>query len=104
MFCIVEQGGSQFKVAEGDTIEVPSLAAETGEEIRLDKVLLIAGDNGNRTVGTPYVEGAGVTARVSGHGKSDKVTVFKKKRRKDYKRTRGHRQGYTRLKITGISA
>jgi large subunit ribosomal protein L21 len=103
MVSVVEQGGFQFKVSEGDTIRVPRVEAEEGAEVTLDKVLLI-GEGDALKIGTPAVEGAKVRATVVEHGKADKVMVVKKKRRKDYKRKNGHRQPYTTLKINSISA
>ncbi len=103
MISIVEQGGFQFKVAEGDTINVPLINAEKGEEITLDRVLLV-GKGEDVEVGTPVVEGAEVKAKVIEHGKGEKILVMKKKRRKDYKKKNGHRQDYTQLQITSITA
>ena len=103
MYSIIEQGGSQFKVTEDETICVPLIDAEEGAEISIDKVLLTS-DGTTVTVGTPVVEGASVTAKVVGHIKDKKVMVIKRKRRKDYRRVNGHRQQYTRLKIVSISA
>ena len=102
MMTIIEQGGFQFKVAEGDTINVPFIDAEQGTEITLDRVLLVSKDDAV-TVGTPVVEGAEVKAKVVEHGKDKKVLVMKKKRRKDYKKKNGHRQDFTQLQITSIS-
>ncbi|MGD9201010.1 MAG: 50S ribosomal protein L21 [Chitinispirillia bacterium] len=102
MISVVEQSGFQFKVTEGDTIRVPLIEAEKGKEITLDRVLLI-GEGESITVGTPTVEGAEVKAKVIDHGKNKKVMVMKKKRRKDYKLKKGHRQDYTQLQITSIS-
>ncbi len=103
MMSVVEQGGFQFTVNEGDTIRVPLIEAEKGSEVNLDKVLLVR-DGEDVKVGTPVVEGAQVKAKVLDHAKSDKVLVIKKIRRKDYKRKNGHRQDYTELLITSISA
>ena len=101
---IVEQGGFQFKVKEGDTIEIPLIVeAEAGQEITLDRVLLVS-DGDSVKIGTPVVAGASVKAKVLQHGKADKVMIMKKKRRKDYKLKRGHRQKYTQVQITSISA
>ncbi len=103
MVSIVEQGGFQYKVAEGDTINVPLIDAEEGAEISLGRVLLL--QNGDDLkIGAPVVDGAAVKAKVVAHGKDKKVLVIKKKRRKDYKRKNGHRQDYTRIEITSISA
>ncbi len=103
MVSVIEQGGFQFKVSEGDTIRVPYLDAEKGAEVTLDKVLLV-GEGESLKIGTPVVEGAEVRAQVVNHGKAEKILVVKKKRRKDYKRKNGHRQPFTELKITSISA
>ena len=103
MFTIIEQGGFQFKVTEGDTISVPLIAAVEGTEVAIDKVLFVEKD-GAVTLGAPHVLGASVKATVVSHGKGPKVLIFKKKRRKDYKRKNGHRQDFTSLKITSISA
>jgi large subunit ribosomal protein L21 len=103
MFSIVEQGGFQYKVSEGDTIKVPMIQAEKDAEIALEKVLMI-GNGDQVTIGSPLVEGAVVKAKVVDHGKYRKVVIMKKKRRKGYKRKTGHRQTFTKLKITSISA
>jgi len=103
MFTIVEHSGSQYKVSEGDLIKVPYIDAEEGKEIVLDKVLLVSKE-GSIVVGSPLVSGAVVKATIVDHGKDKKVVVIKKKRRKDYKRKNGHRQCYTNIKITSVSA
>ena len=90
----------QFRVSEDDLIRVPLLEVEVGAKLEFDQVLLVGGDE--IRVGTPLVEGAKVTAEVVEQGKEEKVIVFKKKRRKNYRRTQGHRQAYTALRITGI--
>jgi len=97
---IIRAGGKQFSVEKGTTVRVPSLKHEVGASIELE-MLAATGDKESR-VGTPQVEGAKVTATVVDHGRAPKIIVFKKKRRKHYKRTRGHRQGYTTLKIDSI--
>ena len=103
MFSIVEQGGFQYKVSEGDTIKVPMIEAEKESEISFGKVLMV--QNGEEIkIGTPVVEGAVVKAKVLDHGKYKKVVIMKKKRRKGYKRKTGHRQTYTKLKVTSITA
>ena len=99
-YAIIRTGGKQFRVAEGATVRVPSIDKKIGESIELD-VLLLGGD-GETKVGGPMVSGAHVTASVTGHERAPKITVFKKKRRKHYKRTKGHRQGYTTLKVDSI--
>ncbi len=103
MISIVEQGGFQFKVSEGDTIDVPLVKGEKGEEIALDRVLLVS-EGDTVKVGTPVVDGAEVKAKIVDHGKDKKILVMKKKRRKDYKLKNGHRQNYTQIQITSITA
>ena len=103
MYAVVDIAGSQYKVQEGDNIRVAQLDAEAGASLELPRVLLVSG-GGETKVGAPQVEGATVEARVTGHGLSDKITVFKMKRRKNYRRKRGHRQPYTELQIKKIVA
>lgn len=103
MYAVIESGGKQYKVAPGAIVAVERLSAEVGTTVKLDRVLLIQGDN-DLTIGTPTILGASVTGEVVAEGRARKIVVFKKKRRKNYRRTRGHRQAYTRLKITEISA
>jgi large subunit ribosomal protein L21 len=102
MFAVVEVAGKQFKVTPKDHVEVPSLQEKPGTKIRLDRVLLL-GDDKKVVVGHPLVAGASVEATVIDHGKSPKVIVFKKKRRKGYRVKRGHRQGYTQIEINSIA-
>lgn len=102
MFSIVEQGGFQYKVTEGDVIQVPLIDGEAGSELSLDKVLLVANE-GDVKIGTPVVDGAEVKAEVVEHGKGDKVVIIKRKRRKDYRLKKGHRQDFTKIKITSIN-
>jgi large subunit ribosomal protein L21 len=99
-FAIIRAGGKQFRVEQGATVRVPSLKQDVGASVELE-VLATAGDK-ETAVGTPLVEGARVTATIVDHGRAPKIVVFKKKRRKHYKRTKGHRQGYTTLKIESI--
>jgi large subunit ribosomal protein L21 len=101
MFAVVEVAGKQYKVMPKDRITVPSLQEKEGTKIRLDRVLLL-GDEKQVSVGKPLITGAYVEGTVLGHGKSDKVIVFKKKRRKGYRVKRGHRQGYTQIEILSI--
>lgn len=103
MYAVVDVAGSQIKVQEGDRIRVSRLSAEAGEKVTIDRVLLLGG-NGETRVGAPQVEGASVEASVLGHGRAQKVVIFKKKRRKGYRRKNGHRQPYTEIKIDKISA
>lgn len=102
MFAVFASGGKQHRVTEGEVIKTEILAAEPGQEVVFDKVLLVA--NGDDVaVGAPYVEGGTVTAEVLRHDRGKKINVLKFKRRKDYLRRQGHRQWFTELKITGIS-
>lgn len=102
MYAIIETGGKQLKVEEGDTIFVEKLDVEAGQTVTLDKVLLI----GDKTVkiGNPYVKGATVTAKVEKQGKEKKVVIFKYNSKKHYHKKQGHRQPYTKLVIEGIGA
>jgi len=101
MYAIVEIAGQQFKVQKDQKVFVHRLDAEAGSKVEFDQVLLID-DNGKINVGAPAIEGAKVTAEVLNHLKGDKVIVFKKKRRKGYKKKNGHRQSFTELSIKGI--
>jgi large subunit ribosomal protein L21 len=103
MYSIIEQGGAQFKVTQGDTIQVPLINAEAGTEITIDKVLL-TGEGETIKIGTPVVEGASVIAKVIDHSQAKKVMIIKRKRRKDYRRVNGHRQQYTKIQIVSINA
>ncbi|MGA9996542.1 MAG: 50S ribosomal protein L21 [Pyrinomonadaceae bacterium] len=98
-YAIIRSGGKQFRVEEGKTVRVPLLDKQAGESVDLD-VLVLGGDE--TKIGAPLVEGAHVAATVVDHGRDAKVIVFKKKRRKQYKRKQGHRQDYTTLKIDSI--
>ena len=103
MYAIVEIAGQQFKVSKDLKVYVHRLANEEGSKVSFDKVLLLD-ENGNITLGAPAIEGASVEAKVLKHLKGDKVIVFKKKRRKGYKKRNGHRQSLTQIVIEGISA
>ena len=103
MYAIIRSGGKQFRAEPGQTIKIPSLAAEVGETVTFDDVMLTATDDGI-TVGTPSVKGATVKGEVVEHGKGKKVIVFKWKRRKNYRRKQGHRQKYTAVRIDEITA
>jgi large subunit ribosomal protein L21 len=102
MFAVIESGGKQHRVQEGDVLKLEKLDAETGASVTFDRVMLV-GEGDDVTVGTPLVDGGSVTAEVLGHGRHAKITVIKFKRRKDYHRKQGHRQYYTEIKVTGIS-
>jgi large subunit ribosomal protein L21 len=101
MFAVIKTGGKQYKVQEGDVLNVEKLNMEKEKKVTFDKVLLIE-DEGKTLIGTPFVENALVRAEVIENFKDKKILVFKKKRRKQYRRTRGHRQELTRIKIEEI--
>jgi large subunit ribosomal protein L21 len=103
MYAVFRAGGKQFRAGPGDRVRVPSLAAEAGETVTFGDVLLVA-DGDAVTVGTPMLDGASVEAEVVRHGRDRKVVVFKRKRRKGYRRKQGHRQGYTEIRVDKIVA
>ena len=103
MYAVIKTGGKQHKVAEGEILKVEKLKASKGEPIDITDVLLIEKD-GEVTLGSPFIEGAKVTAKILRHGKEDKVTIIKMKRRKDYRKKQGHRQNYSEIQIEQISA
>ncbi len=103
MHAIVETGGKQFRVAPGDVVRVPKLAGDPGSEVALGKVLAVFQDSGELLVGNNVGE-ARVNATIAGHDRADKILVFKFKRKKQYKRTQGHRQDYTEVRIRDIVA
>ena len=102
MYAVIDVGGKQLKVSPEEHVKVPRLTAEVGSDVTFDRVYAISSDGGVQ-IGTPTVEGARVTASVVAHGKDKKVIVFKYKRRKYYRRKRGHRQLYTEIKISKIA-
>jgi large subunit ribosomal protein L21 len=102
MYAVIKTGGKQYRVAAGDKVKVESLAAEVGSQVQLADVLAIA-DGDNVRFGSPFLSGAAVMATVVGHGRGDKVTIFKMKRRKHYQKHGGHRQNYTELRIDSIA-
>ena len=103
MYAVIETGGKQYRVSEGQTVYVEKLDVEPGATIDLDKVLMVS-DGSSVNIGTPYVSGGKVSATVEKHGRGDKVRIIKFRRRKHYRKQMGHRQYFTALKITGISA
>ena len=103
MYAVIETGGKQYRVAAGDKVRVEKLNAEVGAEVAFDKVILLGKDDGP-VVGAPYVEGASVTGKVLEHGKEDKVIVFKYRRKKNYRKFRGHRQQFSSVEISAINA
>lgn len=103
MYAVIQTGGKQYRVAEGETLRVEKLSATTGDKISFSP-LLFADDGGNVHVGKPNVSGVQVEAEVLGDGKGEKIVIFKYKRRKSYRRKTGHRQTFTALKILSIKA
>ncbi len=103
MYAVIKTGGKQYKVTEGQTLKVEKLEAEVGSALELAEVLMVA-DGDDVKVGTPLIDGGKVTATVKSHGRDDKVNIIKFRRRKHHMKRQGHRQYYTELEITGISA
>ena len=103
MFAVIRTGGKQYKVAKNDTLQVPKMDAEAGKSVNLDDVLMVS-DGKSTKVGSPTISGAKVSAKVVEHIRDDKIVVFKKKRRQNYRRTKGHRQDLTVIEITDIKA
>ncbi|MCH5211512.1 MAG: 50S ribosomal protein L21 [Oscillospiraceae bacterium] len=103
MYAIIETGGKQYKVAEGDVVFIEKLDVNEGDTVTFDKVLM-AGEGADVKVGTPVVAGATVTAKVLKNGKAKKVLVFKMKRKKNERKKRGHRQPFTKVEITAVNA
>ena len=102
MYAVIKTGGKQYRVKEGDVLKIEKLELETGSAVDFDQVLLVA--NGEDVkVGAPVVEGAKVSAEVVNHGRGDKVTIIKFRRRKHSMKRQGHRQWFTEVKITGIA-
>lgn len=102
MYAVIESGGKQHRVIEGETLKLEKMEVATGETVEFDKVLMVGGDDVK--IGTPVVEGAKVIAEVVDHGRHKKIKIVKFNRRKHYRRETGHRQWFTEVKITGISA
>ena len=102
MYAVIETGGKQYKVAQGDVVFIEKLNAEAGETVTFDKVLVVGGDD--IKVGAPYVSGASVSATVAKQGKAKKIIVYKYKPKKGYHKKQGHRQPYTKVEITAINA
>ena len=103
MYAVIESGGKQHRVSQGETLKVEKIEAATGENISIDKVLMV-GEGESVKIGAPYVEGGKVTVEVVSHGRHDKVNIVKFHRRKHHRKQMGHRQWYTEIKVTDISA
>ena len=103
MYAVIKTGGKQYRVTQGDTLKIETVAGDVGGAIVLDKVLMVG--NGDKvSVGKPLLAGATVKATIIANGRHDKVTIFKMRRRKHYQKHQGHRQNYTEIRIDGISA
>lgn len=103
MYAVIESGGKQHRVVEGERLKLEKIEAATGDSISFDKVLMV-GEGADIQLGAPYLAGSAVTAEVVAHGRHDKIRIVKFRRRKHYKRETGHRQWYTEVRITGIKA
>ena len=103
MYAVIETGGKQYRVSEGDVVYLEKLDVNADDEITFDKVLLVSPENGKSKVGVPYVKGASVTAKCIKNGKSKKITVFTYRPKKDSKRKLGHRQQFTKVEILTIN-
>jgi large subunit ribosomal protein L21 len=103
MYAVIKTGGKQYRVVQGETLKIETVAGDVGGEIVLDKVLAV-GDGEGIKLGKPMLEGATVKATIISNGRHDKVTIFKMRRRKHYQKHQGHRQNYTEIRIDGISA
>ncbi len=102
MYAVVKLAGKQFKVSADQVLRVPYMGDDVGQSIEIKEVMAV-GEGEELKLGSPFVDGASVKAEVLNHGRDRKILVFKKKRRKKYRRTRGHRQAYTEIKITSIA-
>ena len=103
MYAVIQTGGKQYRLSAGDTVRVETLDAEEGASVEFDNILMVA-DGDNIKVGTPFVEGGKVVAKVKAHGRHKKIEIIKFNRRKHYDKRTGHRQNYTELEITDIQA
>ena len=102
MYAVFQTGGKQFRVEPGERVRIPSLDAEPGSKVTFDRVLLASKDGSAVSVGAPVVQGASVTAEVLRHGRDKKVIIFKRKRRKGYRLKKGHRQGFTEVRVSEV--
>ena len=103
MYAVIKTGGKQYRVIQGETLKIETVAGDVGSAIVLDKVLMV-GDGEKLSVGKPLLDGATVSATIISNGRHDKVTIFKMRRRKHYQKHQGHRKNYTEIRIDGISA
>jgi len=103
MYAVIKTGGKQYRVSAGEKIKVEQIPADVGTEISLDQVLMV-GEGESVKIGAPVIAGATVTAKVISQGRHPKITIFKMRRRKHYRKNQGHRQNYTELEISGINA
>ena len=103
MYAVIKTGGKQYRVAAGEKLKIEQIPAEVGAEITLDQVLMV-GDGESVKIGAPLVQGASVKAKVLSQGRHNKVKIFKMRRRKHYQKHQGHRQNFTEIQISGISA
>ena len=103
MYAVIKTGGKQYRVIQGETLRIETVAGDVGGAIVLDQVLMV-GNGDKLSVGKPLLSGASVTATIVAHGRHDKVSIFKMRRRKHYQKHQGHRQNYTEIRIEGISA
>ena len=103
MYAVIKTGGKQYRVAEGDVVNIEKIEGDTGANVAFEEVLMVSEDAGTK-IGTPFLDGASVSGTILEQGRSKKLIVFKFKRRKDYKRKYGHRQSFTRIRIDQIQA
>ncbi|AQS51334.1 50S ribosomal protein L21 [Paenalcaligenes hominis] len=103
MYAVIKTGGKQYRVAVGQKLKIEQIPADIGQEISLDQVLSV-GEGDTLKIGAPFVDGAKVTATVLAQGRHDKIKIFKMRRRKGYRRTQGHRQNYTEIRIEAVNA
>ncbi|NKB32105.1 MAG: 50S ribosomal protein L21 [Pseudomonadales bacterium] len=103
MYAVIESGGKQHRVEEGEVLQLEKLDAAAGDKVKFDKILMV-GEGESVKIGTPYVKGSQVDAEVVKQGRGEKIKIIKFNRRKHYKKTQGHRQLFTEVKITGIKA
>jgi large subunit ribosomal protein L21 len=103
MYAVIKSGGKQYRVSAGDKLRIEQVPAEVGAELVIDQVLMVV-DGGKVSLGQPTLDGAAVKATVLGHGRGDKVSIFKMRRRKHYRKSQGHRQNFTEIRIDGIQA